>query len=289
MNQANRNYGDLLQVALIYIVIAISGYLTWHYTQSMGEVQAFLIADIVMTVVCFLFSIVKKNSSVYDAYWSVIPFFFIVMWSYLHPSTPSIYHFIAFAVVFIWSWRLTLNWIRSWPDFSHEDWRYTKLSADTGAMYPLVNFFGIHLFPTLLVFGGMWPMFFMFQNSISSLVLFILGAIVSFIGTLFEFFADNELAKFRRRPNPKVSEILDTGLWSRCRHPNYLGEMLFWIGLFIIGLSFGAPLYTGVGALSMILLFVFASIPMKEKRMMQRRPDNFMSYKARVPLLLPKL
>ena len=289
MNQINRNYGDLMQVAIIYVVIAISGYATWHFTQSLGEVQAFLIADVVMTVVCFLFAIIKKNSSIYDPYWSLIPFFFVMMWGYLHPSALSIYHFIAFGVITLWSWRLTFNWIRTWPDFSHEDWRYTKLAADTGSMYPLVNFFGIHLFPTVLVFGGMWPLFSMFHNGMSSLGLFIFGAVVSFVGTLFEFFADNDLAKFKRRPNPKVSEILDTGLWGRCRHPNYLGEMLFWIGLFFIGLSFGAPLYTGIGAVSMVLLFIFASIPMKEKRMMERRPDTFKNYKSRVPLLLPKL
>jgi len=289
MNQVNRSYGDLLQIAFIYIVIAISGYLTWQFTKSHGEVLSFLLADLVMTVVCFLFSLIKKNSSVYDAYWSVIPFFFIVMWSYLHSSTLTTFHFVTFGIVSLWSWRLTLNWIRSWPDFSHQDWRYTKLSADTGAMYPLVNFFGIHLFPTLLVFGGMWPLFFMFKEAPSSIGLFIFGAIVSFVGILFEYFADNQLAKFKRRPNPKISQVLDTGLWGQCRHPNYLGEMLFWIGLFFIGYTFGAPLYTGVGALSMVLLFIFASIPMKEKRMMERRPTTFKDYKSRVPLLIPGL
>ena len=288
MNQVNRNYGDLLQIALIYLVIAISGYITWHYTQSHGEVISFLIADVVMTVVCFLFSIIKRNSSVYDPFWSLIPFYFVVMWCYLHPSALTIYHFVAFAVISIWAWRLTFNWIRSWPDFSHEDWRYTNLAADSGAMYPLVNFFGIHLFPTILVFAGMWPLFFIFENAPSS-GLFVLGAVVSFIGILFEFFADNQLAKFKRRPNPKTSDILDTGLWGRCRHPNYLGELLFWIGLFFIGYAFGAPLYTAIGAVSMILLFVFASIPMKEKRMMKKRPESFKSYSARVPLLIPKL
>ena len=103
MNQVNRNYGDLLQIALIYLVIAISGYITWHYTQSHGEVISFLIADVVMTVVCFLFSIIKRNSSVYDPFWSLIPFFFVVMWCYLHPSALTIYHFVAFAVISIWA------------------------------------------------------------------------------------------------------------------------------------------------------------------------------------------
>jgi steroid 5-alpha reductase family enzyme len=31
---------------------------------------------------------------------------------------------LATAVVHFWSWRLTLNWLRSWDGLSHEDWRY---------------------------------------------------------------------------------------------------------------------------------------------------------------------
>ena len=39
--------------------------------------------------------------------------------------------------------------------------------------------------------------------------------------------ADTELHSFRRTRRD-VTQVLDSGLWARCRHPNYLGEMLFW-------------------------------------------------------------
>ena len=111
---------------------------------------------------------------------------------------------------------------------------------------------------------------------------------MSLLGISLEYFADNELARFRKRSNQQLGEILETGLWGRMRYPNYLGEMLFWIGLALAGLSVNAPWYSIAGALAMVAMMLGASIPMKEKRMMERR-QNYADYQARVPLLFPKL
>ncbi|MFK7787713.1 MAG: DUF1295 domain-containing protein, partial [Crocinitomicaceae bacterium] len=152
----------MIQIIGMYIIMAISGFLSWKYIDLEDISLRYLTAHIVMTVICFIFSLIKKNSSVYDAFWSVIPFYFVVFWAYQYHEVMGIPQWISFGVVSIWSWRLTLNWARSWADFSHEDWRYIKLAKDTGKFYPAVNFLGIHLFPTLLVFGGMWPLLYLF-------------------------------------------------------------------------------------------------------------------------------
>ena len=277
---------DLLQITLIYIVIGIAGLMTYQFCGISNDIIAFLIADIVMTIVCFFFSVIKKNSSVYDAYWSIIPFYFVLMWIYMHYSNLEFEHWLIFITISIWSWRLTLNWVRSWSDFSHEDWRYVKLAKDNGKLYPLVNFFGIHLFPTILVFAGMLPLFYIFNHSLQLNWMLYLGIGISLLGTYLEFTADNQLAKFKSRENPQVHELLDTGIWAHSRNPNYLGEILFWFGLFFIGHSFGAPLYTSSGFIAMLFLFVFISIPMKEKRMMERRP-TFKDYQEKVAMLVP--
>ena len=208
-----RNPNHIFQIVIIYIIIAISGYVTYQSVWTGDEISDFLIADAVMTIVCFLFSLIKKNSSVYDPFWSVIPFFFVVMWIYLFLEVLTIYHWLIFIVVSLWSWRLTLNWARSWHGFGHEDWRYVKLAKDNGAFYPLVNFFGIHLLPTLWVFGGMWPLFYVLESGPPNIVLLSIGLIISLVGIAFEFFADNTLAKFRNRPNQKTGDLLEEGLW----------------------------------------------------------------------------
>ena len=111
-----------------------------------------------------------------------------------------------------------------------------------------------------------------------------LGAITGFVGIFLQFIADNALFHYRKvKVNKK--NVLDTGIWGIVRFPNYLGEQLFWIGVALIGRGCGAPVWTCCGAVSMILLFVFVSIPMKDQRMMCR--EGYSTYKDSTPALLP--
>ena len=283
----NKRIIDYLQIILIYLIIGFAGYTVWSFWPHDNQVLRLLASDIVMTIVCFLCSVIKKNSSVYDAYWSVIPFYFVLLWMSIYPNVLDMQRTIIIIIICLWSWRLTLNWARSWTGFHHEDWRYVKLAKDCGKLYPIVNFFGIHLFPTLLVFAGMWPIYYTFQYELNSSVLWFFGIVIASVGIVFEFIADNQLAAFRKT-KPTNSKLLDTGLWSRSRNPNYLGELLFWIGLFVIGIAYKAPIYSVAGSLSMIALFIFISIPLKEERMSERKA-NFEIYKQQVPKLIPRI
>ena len=57
------------------------------------------------------------------------------------------------------------------------------------------------------------------------------------------------------------------GLWRYSRHPNYLGETMFWFGIYFMGLSSGImPLWTILCPLLMLSLFIFISCPMMDKR-----------------------
>ena len=62
----------------------------------------------------------------------IVSFYFVLLWSYIHWSELTTFHFVAFALVSLWSWRLTLNWARSWTGFHHEDWRYVDIAKQTG-------------------------------------------------------------------------------------------------------------------------------------------------------------
>jgi len=84
----------------------------------------------------------------------------------------------------------------------------------------------------------------------------------------------------------RSGEVLDKGLWAFCRHPNYAGEMLFWLGIALIGQGYGAPWYTLGGVAAPWLMFLLITMPMKEKRMSLRYPA-YAEYRQRTPLLLP--
>ncbi|MFS4491871.1 DUF1295 domain-containing protein [Maribacter sp. 2308TA10-17] len=283
----NTRTNHLLQIVIIYIIIALGGLITWKYIPIDSQIFVFMAADFVMTVICFIYSVIKRNSSVYDAFWSVIPFYFVLLLCYINFENLNLFHYLTLMTVSIWSWRLTLNWARSWAGFSQEDWRYVDLAEQTGKFYPFVNFFGIHLFPTAMVFAGMWPLFSLFSSDMQISWLFFIGMFISLSGTTLEYIADNQLAKFRKRVNPKPEDLLDTGIWGKSRNPNYLGEILFWFGIFLMGYAFDTEIISIVGSIVMLCLFVVISIPLKEDRMIIRK-SGYREYRKRVPKLIPK-
>ena len=191
------------------------------------------------------------------------------------------------ALLFLWGARLTYNWLRRWQGLSHEDWRYQRIREITGAWYPLANFFGIHLFPTLMVFVGCLSVVFAVQHPEVSLSwLDALGVLVTGFAIWIEARADRELSDFLRA-NPASAEFLQTGVWAWCRHPNYLGEVLFWWGLFLFGASVSAPWWIICGPLAMTFLFVGISIPMMDKRMCLRR-DGYQEHMAQSNAIWPR-
>ena len=279
----------LLEITIIYILVGIVGWATFYFFKDEGVILRFIYADLSMTIVTFLFSILRKNSSVYDAYWSVIPFYFILIWFICFEGSEwEIYQWISAIAVSFWSWRLTLSWARGWPGWEHEDWRYANFRKQFGKFFQPINFLAIHLYPTFIVFLGMWGLFWVFNfGEIENTMLFYIGAFLAFLGAILELSADKELDRFRKRENKKKEDILRSGIWAYSRNPNYLGEILFWFGLFGMGVAFGAPLYTAFGSIGMLLMFLFASIPMKDKQMEKNRPEAFAKYKKEVSKLIP--
>lgn len=268
----------------MYWAIGGAGAFVINQLDDLEPLPRFLLADLAMTAVTFGLSLHKRNSSVYDAYWSVIPFYFLLFWYAGNGTEWGLPQWAAAAAVSLWSWRLTLNWYRSWSGWSHEDWRYVNFRKQFGRHFFWVNLSAIHLYPTLIVFLAMSGLFWVFGDPTDiHPVLFTLGISTALLGTWLEHAADNTLYRARRDPSRQPGLCLRDGLWGRMRHPNYLGEMLFWIGLALVGLAAGAPWWTTLGAVGMVLMFVFASVPMKEARLAQTRSDHD-DYRRKVPM-----
>ena len=119
------------------------------------------------------------------------------------------------------------------------------------------------------------------------------GWTIWLIGFLLEAVADYQ--KFTFRSNPANSnKWINSGLWGVVRHPNYLGEILLWTGLFISAsstfegkefLSVVSPLFVA------FLLTKVSGIPILEKMNMRQWKENseFLSYVQRTPRLIPYL
>ena len=278
-----------------YLVAGAAALVTAILLRHHHPITVAFVADLVATVVVFALSMVLANSSLYDPYWSVAPPVVAVAWAAVAPdhlgAGVTARDVIVKLLVAIWAIRLTGNWAIGWHGLKQEDWRYIMMRDDTRGRLPwwLVSFVGVQLVPTLVVFIGLvplWPALGAPRHSFNALD--VVALVVTAAAITVETVADNQMRAFARIPANR-GRTIDVGLWSRSRHPNYLGEIGFWCGLYLFGLAADPHWWwTVAGPIVMVVLFQAASIPMMENRSLERRPD-YADYQRRVPRLLPRL
>ena len=277
-------------ITIVYLLTFLIIYYSFHLLTFSLTMINVIIADIAATVIIFIFSIIYNNSSIYDPYWSVVPPVIAIYLMKLSPDGDHIRQLTILALVLFWSIRLTLNWYRGWKGIRDQDWRYTSIAEKTGKWFWPVSFAGIHFMPTIFVFLGCLPLWFSMSSSSPFNVLDVIAAIFTFSAILLEWVSDEQLLRFRKSNDG--SSFMRSGIWNFSRHPNYLGEISFWAGMFFFvisstGLSSFTGYWTVIGLGSMILLFKFISIPLMEKRNQTRKP-GYDEYVSQVPALLPR-
>ena len=143
---------SFLVIGIIYVLSFLWGYLAFMYVDTLPAIYRFLIGDVVATLWIYICSMILKNASLYDPYWSVIPPFILI-------GAALYYQSFGFAVIMmivalsIWAIRLTYNWASLWHGFTEMDWRYQAMKEKAPKLYFLTNLFGIQLFPTAIVFA----------------------------------------------------------------------------------------------------------------------------------------
>ncbi len=280
----------LALVALAYVVAAALAYVAVTQLSGAHPFVTLIVANLVATVVVFAFSRAYDNSSFYDAYWSVAPMLgalYLQLGPYLMVGI-SVRKWLAIALIWLWGGRLTFNWLRGWQGLGHEDWRYVDFRQPWGKAYWPLSFLGIHLFPTICTLAGSLALIPIMSSSEPMHALDAIGAVVVLAAIAIESTADAQLHDFRKTAEAKTGAICDVGLWRYSRHPNYFGEVSFWVGLWVLGVAAdpAAAWWTAVGPLLMVTLFWFVSIPMMEKRAVKRRP-GFAAHQRKVSKLVP--
>ncbi len=267
-------------VAVVYIIATIVGVATYQVL-NFDWWLSLLIADTAATVVTFIFSVIFKNASVYDPYWSVQPPVIIVAFA-LGKNLTALGVMLLFVVSF-WGLRLTANWAYTFPNLNHQDWRYTMLREKTGVFYPIINFVGIHMVPTLVVYGCVLPGVYAIREGLSANIGSALFLCLSLGAAIMQGTADFQMHKFRKNRN---STFIRVGLWEYSRHPNYLGEILMWWGVALAVVCTAPHMwFLLAGALANTVLFFAVSVPMADGRQSQK--DGFAEYKKQTRMLLP--
>lgn len=120
-----------------------------------------------------------------------------------------------------------------------------------------------------------------------------LGICIFVAGILIETTADAQKYRFGNNPKNR-GKWIDEGIWRVSRHPNYLGEMMVWIGVFLavspVITTISSLLVAALSPLYIVCLLLFASgIPILEKSAQARwgKETAFKTYTKEVPVLLP--
>lgn len=281
MNKFKQNRAaSFIAVALVYIFATVVGVVVYR-ALALEWWLSLLIADVAATVATFLFSILFQNASVYDPYWSVQPPVILVAFAIGKELTAL--GILLLLVVGFWAIRLTANWAYTFANLTHQDWRYTMLKEKTGVFYPVINFVGIHMVPTLVVYGCILPAVYAVREGLEANVASVLFLCLSLGAAIMQGISDIEIHKFRKNRN---GTFIRTGLWKYSRHPNYLGEILMWWGVALSVICAAPSAYhLAAGAVANTVLFFAVSIPMADKR--QSRKEGFAEYKKQTRMLLP--
>jgi len=284
-NKLTKNQSGIIFL-IVYIFTMIIGLLiiTFGKSYDFNPIVTMLIADIAMTLIIFLIGSALKNASLYDPFWSVIPLFIAVVWMAIYFPSFTIKNVLLIFVLTIWAVRLTFNWWKNWNGFQTQDWRYDLLKEKNQKIYPLTNLVGIHLIPTFVVFIQMINVY-MIMESAQMNILYIFGFLVSLVAPIIQYVADKQMYNFRTKRKDDIKTI-NVGIWRFSRHPNYFGEILFWFGIYIIYFSNNMKIDINIiYPLLMLLLFLFVSIPMMEKKLINR--PGYKEYKSEVSVLIP--
>lgn len=262
-------------IAAHYVVATLIGWLAYRSAMYClaDSMWALFVADAIATIYIWVLGLVYRNVSFYDPYWSVAPPVMLTAWA-AHCGHPTAATLILLAALWFWALRLTYNWAVTFRGMAHEDWRYAKFRTQCHPLvFHLINFFGLNMVPTVVVFLAMIPAFHTIGAQAPATPLTIVGGIATAGAVVLQMVSDSQSHHFRAQ---HPGQVCNVGLWRHGRHPNYLGEILVWWGVWIIELShtgWAAQGWHIAGPLAVTLLFCTVSIPLMEQRQLATKPQ----------------
>jgi steroid 5-alpha reductase family enzyme len=275
---------SLLFILLIYLIaFGAGGAFLYCFAGTINPLLNMFLATSIATVIVYVFNLLVNNASVYDPYWSVQPPFIAAGFFLIFKVPFAPHQLLVIVPLCLWAIRLTVNWAVGFDNLAWQDWRYRDIKEQYPRTEKIIVFFGIMYMPTCLVFLGTLPLWFMLQSPKPNLLPEIIGGAVILAGMFLELIADIQMKLYKK--DPDRPPCIDRGLWKYSRHPNYLGEILIWVGIFIAALH-NFSLLSLPGVLLIIFLFTAISIPMMEKHLLAKSPQ-YEDYRRRVKPLIP--
>lgn len=212
-------------------------------------------------------SVLQRNTWLIDPYWTLVPPLLDAFWRHACAATPTPRATLWSALLLLWAIRLTHNYVRREGGLAklgaREDWRYEEMSKEWGRLWPLIQVVPVYVVQHALLMGiaspfcamrcggvpfwkeawGAAPSQQWWRQLITSApppaplphpwhpVTDMLAISLAITGLALAAAADNQLYHFCATTSRRDrAAVLATGVWAWSRHPNYVGETLWWVG-----------------------------------------------------------
>ena len=234
----------------------------------------------------FGLAILKKRNDVADIAWGLgfvllAVTEFVVRGPDLNPRSLSVLF-----LVIVWGGRLA-TYLAMRSNGKPEDPRYADMRTAWGSKWVFNTYTRVFWLQGVLLYFASLPLLAALRLAPTPLTWIDQAAqSIAMFGLLIEAIADYQKNKFKSDPANR-GKICDVGLWSKSRHPNYFGEMAFWVGIATFSChQIGEFWWAWLGpALIIFLLLKVSGIPLIEKRYDGRK--DYEAYKRRTNLLVP--
>lgn len=243
--------------------------------------------------IIFMIATAIKNNSIVDIGWGMG--FVVGSWLTLFVTeNPTILSYVIVGFITVWGLRLSVRLLRR-NYGKPEDFRYAQWRKEWGDKVVIIAFFRVFMVQGIINFvvgSASYTVIKYNQFSIGSdhQYLVYIALLIAFVGLFFEVVGDEQL---RQHIAKGSRTLLQSGLWSVTRHPNYFGEILIWIGLYASGITLiftnaVNPFYYLLLIISPVLMttvLIKVSTPLLEKNM--EKYASWEEYTKRVPMIFP--
>ncbi len=254
---------------------------------EINMLQIFLVI-VLLQIIFFIYAALRKTDKVTDLSYG-LTFVVAVLFAYLiNIEYVSIFKTVLLILVSLWGIRLStylfIRILKTGKDKRFDGVRENFKRFASFWLLQAVSIF-IILLPTTYILITKETMS---LNWISNI-----GLVIALLGILIEGIADSQKFIFKNKVENK-GKWINTGLWKYSRHPNYLGEIMMWVGVFIYGIVYinGIELLTILSPIYITFLLVSVSgIPTLEREYDKRYGEDkeYQEYKKKTGKLLPKI
>ncbi len=200
----------------------------------------------------------------------------------------SVYQWLIASCIVLWAARLGSFLFRRVLAVG-EDQRFREIKKSTPRFLVAWTLQGVWVFIT----AGAGLAAILSPNPTPSAGVFLVGLALWLLGFTIEAVADHQKNRFRQDP-ANAGKFIQSGLWARAQHPNYFGEIVLWIGVAVMAITFleGASyVFLLSPALVILLLTRVSGIPTLRRTAKVRWGDDpdYRAYCERTPILIPRL